>query len=360
MNQRERFLNTMRFKPVDRVPLWMPWVWNETYRNWHDEGLPEDMDLEQLYGCDRYYETGIYFGFSPVFNETLVAEDDKTRTYVNFEGITMREFKANSELSMPEFLEFPVKTRDDFYKIKYLLRLNEKTRFPSDWEQKCAMWKDRKIPLRMWGDRQSGFFGPMRNLMGLINLSYAFYDDPVLIEEMMDNRLELMISIIDRSLKDTDIDFFVFWEDMAYKNGPLLSPEMFKKYMVPRYRTVTDHLRSKGVDIIFVDSDGDITKLIPLWLEAGINGIWPFEVQCGMDVVKIRKEYGNDLCMAGGIDKRALAYGKNEIDAELKRISPLLSKGGYIPWPDHSMPPDIPLKNFMYFMDRLEILVDNA
>ena len=372
MNQRERFLNTMRFKSVDRVPLWIPWFWPETLERWYSEGLPAltnsgyksgmptDINLEELFGCDTYIDVGTYYGFCPSFEETLLEEDEKTRTYINFEGIKMREMKENRFTSMPQFLEFPVKNREDYRKLKHRLQLNEALRFPKDWESRCKLWKNRKIPLRMWGDREAGFFGPLRNLMGVENLCMAFYDEPELIEEMMEDRADLIISILDKILKGTDFDFFVFWEDMAYKNGPLLSPELFKKFMVPKYKKVTDFLRSKGVDIILVDSDGDITKLIPLWLEAGVNGMWPFEVQCGMDVVKLRKQYGNDLLMVGGIDKRVISQGKKEIDEEIEKIFPILSKGGFIPWPDHSIPPNASLDNFLYFMNRLEKAINNA
>ena len=167
----------------------------------------------------------------------------------------------------------------------------------------------------MWADREGGFFGPLRNLFGLENLLYNFYDDPAFIEEVMDDRMNLIIQIVGRILQDIKFDFFVYWEDMCYKNGPLLSPAMFKKFMVPRYKKINDFLRNKGIDIIMVDSDGDVTELIPLWLEAGLNGIFPFEVQCGMDVNKVRKEH-KDLIIAGGIDKSVLPKTKKEIDKD--------------------------------------------
>jgi uroporphyrinogen decarboxylase len=191
-----------------------------------------------------------------------------------------------------------------------------------------------------------------------VNLSYLFYDDIAFIEEVMDAKVEAMIRIIDRIWDDVQFDYFVFWEDMCYKNGPLVSPELFDKYMVPRYKKVTDFLRKKGCDIIIVDSDGDVTKLVPLWLKAGVNGILPFEVQAGMDVNYFRAEYGNDLIIMGGIDKRALITGPKDIDAEIKRIAPMVEKGGYIPWLDHSVPPDVSFDNFLYYMDKLEKLVD--
>jgi uroporphyrinogen decarboxylase len=208
----------------------------------------------------------------------------------------------------------------------------------------------------MWADREGGFFGPLRNLFGIEGLSFMFYDDISLIEEILDAKVECMIRIIDRIMEDTDFDYFVFWEDMCYKTGPLLSPEMFKQYLVPRYRKVTDHLRSKGIDIIFVDSDGDVTKLVPLWIEGGVNGILPFEVQCGMDVNAFRKEYGKDLLLIGGIDKRVLVTGGKDIDDELRRVAPLVEEGGYIPWLDHSVPPNVSYDNFLYYMDQLEKL----
>ena len=367
MNERERFLNTCRFKQVDKVPFWPPLaVWDSTWKRWKDEGLTSSganlagehsdsvLDLFDYLGCDRFDEIGIYYGFCPAFEHKVIKENDDNIIYRNHEGIIMKEKKRGRETSMPQFIEFPIKSRQDYDAVKHRLALNFESRFPEDWDNKCKIWNYRKVPLRMWADREGGFFGPLRNLFGLENLIYTFYDDPDFIEEIMDDKADLMIQILDRILKDIQFDFFVFWEDMACKNGPLLSPEMFKKFMVPRYKRVTEFLRSKGIDIIVVDSDGDITKLVPLWLEAGVNGILPFEVQCGMDVVKFRQEYGKDLIMIGGIDKRVLAKTRKDIDDEISRIAPIIDKGGYIPWLDHSVPPDVPFDNFMYYMHKLE------
>ena len=127
--------------------------------------------------------------------------------------------------------------------------------------------------------------------------------------------------------------------------------------MLPRYRRVVNFLRGRGVEFISLDSDGDVSKLIPIWLEAGINILYPFEVQAGMDVLKVRKEYGRDLRLWGGIDKRALAAGPKAIDAELARIAPLVADGGYIPTPDHSLPPDVSFANYCYYMQKLPTIL---
>ena len=370
MNEQERFLNTMRFKSVDRVPMWQPLsVWSATWKRWRTEGLTDfgvDLvgehsdDATRLWdylGCDRQDEIGIYYGFCPGFEYKFIEEDDQYITYRNHEGIIMQERKEDNDSSMPHWLDFPIKTREDYQANKFRLTLNFEERFPKNWDQKCKIWNHRRIPLRMWADREGGFYGPQRNLFGTVNLSMLYYDDPAFIQEVIEDRAELMVQILERILKDIKFDYFVFWEDMCFKNGPLVSPEMFKQFMVPSYRKVTDCLRRHGIDIIFVDSDGDMSSLVPLWLEAGLNGILPFEVQCGMDVNHFRAEYGKDLLMIGGVDKRALIHGKDAIDKELQRIAPCVEKGGYIPWLDHGVPPDISYDNFLYYMNQLERLV---
>ena len=371
MNERERFLNVMRFKPADRVPLWQPLsVWDATWKRWKTEGYTSEFGVQlagehsddaprlwDFLGCDRQDEVGIYYGFCPAFEYEVISEDDRLLTYRNHEGIIMQELKEGRETSMPHWLEFPIKTRADYEANKFRLTLNFEERFPKNWNDKCKLWNQRKIPLRMWADREGGFYGPQRNLFGTENLSLLYYEDPDFIREVIEERAELMVQILERILKDVQFDYFVFWEDMCYKHGPLVSPKIFKEFMVPSYRKVTDCLRSHGIDIIFVDSDGDMSLLVPLWLDAGVNGILPFEVQCGMDVNYFRKEYGKDLLMIGGVDKRAVIRGKKSIDEELRRIAPCVEKGGYIPWLDHGVPPDVSFDNFLYYMDQLEKLV---
>ena len=357
MNHRERFLNTMHFSSVDR-PVFHPipiGVWNETILRWKGEGLPDDVTQSNcalFFNSDPRIDTGIYFGMCPSFEKVILEEDDDTVTYRNFEGIMMREFKYNAELSMPQFLDFPVKDQRDFTAILSRLQVNESERFPGDWMRRCKDWEDRQVPLSVNADREGGFYGPLRNLMGLEGLSMTYYDDPSLIDRMIENRVELMIGILDKILKDTTIDWFIFWEDMCYNHASLLSPALFKKYMVPAYRKVTNFLRKKGVDTIFVDSDGKIDDLIPLWLEGGVNGIYPMEVQSGSDVVAYRKKYGKDLLMMGGVDKKALVRGKADILSEIRRVMPIVEQGGYIPGIDHSVPPDVSLDSFTRSEER--------
>lgn len=163
-----------------------------------------------------------------------------------------------------------------------------------------------------------------------------------------------IIETIKKAVEEIKFDFAHFWEDMACNAGPLVSPKIFKEFMMPHYKNVTEFLRKHGIDIITVDSDGNIEKLIPLWLESGVNGFLPLEVAAGMDAVALRKEYGKDVILIGNIDKGALARGKEPIRQEvMSKVPYLLSQGGYFPVIDHGVPPDVSFENYTYYLRLL-------
>jgi len=361
MTHRERFRRICRYQAVDRAPYWTTGGWTQTMRRWHAEGFPEGANLAKYFGAEETHGIGIYYGPWPMFEVEVLRVDGPKQLMRNHEGIIMEVYVEDSDRAMPHWREFPVKTRDDYRKIlRPRLTGPVEDRFPADWADRCRRWRDRTDPLCLFGDRWSGFFGPLRNMMGLENLIYAFYDDPALVEEMMDDICDNVIAISTKILDDTDIDYWAFWEDMGMKTGPLLSPGLFRRYMVPRYRRVCDFLRSRGVDLIFVDSDGDVRPLIPLWLDAGLAGLWPCEIAASMEPAPIKAKYGRDLLLFGGIDKRAIAAGREAIDRELAKVPPLVAAGGYVPMVDHSCPPDISWDNFRYYMEKLKEAIQIA
>lgn len=354
MNARERYHAVMHFMKPDR-PFISGWgMWPETAARWRNEGW-DGRPIEEIFPRDTVLGVSVSAGPWPPFEKEILEDTPETILYVDHEGIVKREFKGNKGWSsMPQFVRFPVKSEEDFdHMVRKKLAPNIEKRFPKDWEKKVREWKKRTSPLMYFPDRWGGFFGPLRNLLGIKNLCRAFYNQPEFVEKMMDQRVDVLLSILKKLLDDVEIDIFGFWEDMAYKNGPLLSPEMFKEFMLPRYKIVCDYLRSRGVDLIGVDSDGDVRTLIPLWLKAGLNAVWPMEVQASMDVVALRKEYGRKLGMFGGIDKRTLAKGKEPIEAEIDRVWPVVGTGGYIPHTDHSIPPDVSWDNFCHYQRYL-------
>jgi len=352
MNALERFRACMAYEPVDRAPYREFGAWPETIERWTQEGY--DPGNPPDFGTDHWDQQSGWFFPHPPFERQVIQEDDETVLHINDEGILMRERKDQPLSSMPQFVRFPVETREDFRQFWHeRMQPDLGARLGPDWKGKLSAYRQRDFPLIVIAGRWGGFFGPLRNLLGVENLCMMFYDDPAFVEEMMDADADLMIRVMDQVLDHTDVDGFGFWEDMAYKTGPLLGPALARKFMLPRYRRVVDHLRGRGVEWFALDSDGDISELIPVWIDAGINILYPFEVQCGMDVNQIRREYGRDLRLWYGIDKRALAQGRNAIDAELARVAPLVRDGGYVPGTDHSLPPDVPFANYCYYMEQL-------
>jgi uroporphyrinogen decarboxylase len=252
---------------------------------------------------------------------------------------------------MPQYLERPVKDRASWESYKKRLDPYTPQRWPANWDAYVARCNQRDYALGLYA---GSFFGFLREWMGLEKLLLTFYDDPALIEDMMDHMLYLTTECARRVLEHIKPDFAMIWEDMAYKNGPMISPAMFRKFIMPRYRRLTDLLRSHGVDIIIIDTDGNVNQLIPLWIESGANATWPLEVAAGNDAVELRKKYGKDFILMGNIDKRVLAEGKDEIQKEIKAKVPfLLERGGYFPSPDHMVPPDVPWENYCYYIDLL-------
>ncbi len=350
MNARERYRAVTHFEKPDR-PFLTGWgIWPETAARWRNEGW-DGRPLEEIFPRDPVLGIPVSAGPWPPFRKRTIEETAEIILYVDHEGIVKREFKGDlGWSSMPQFVRFPVETERDFDRLaRTKLSPNLGKRLPKDWNTKIKEWRNRAVPIMYFMDRWGGFFGPLRNLVGVKRLCRAFYEEPDFLEKMMDQRVELILAILERVLADVDIDAFGFWEDMAYKNGPLLSPRMFEEFMVPRYRIVCDYLRERDVDLICVDSDGDVNSLIPLWLKAGLNAIWPLEVQASMDVRWLREAYGKRLVMFGGIDKRALAKGKTAIEAEVDRVWPVVGTGGYIPHTDHSIPPDVSWENFGHY-----------
>ena len=156
----------------------------------------------------------------------------------------------------------------------------------------------------------------------------GFYDDPYWIHEMMDYYADFIITLSTPMLKEVTPDCVHFFEDMAYRNGSLISPEFFRSFMMEPYRRVIDHFRKYNVPFLIVDCDGKVDELIPLFIELGINGMYPFESQAGMDILEVRKTYGKHFVIWGGIDKRALARTKKDIEKELyRKLPPMLEIG---------------------------------
>ena len=362
MNHRERFIATMHYQPRDRAPLYDFNYWEETIPEWHKQGLPTTVtnaNAREHFGLDcslgggapPYWGAGWNCDLCPGFEGKILTDNGDEYTQLDGDGVIVR--KQHGKVSIPMHIGHTLVDRESWQK-HYLPRLdpNLPARQPKDWEAHVTAWGNpqRNHPVFLWG---GSLFGRLRDWMGMENIALVVYDDPAWFEEMIEARLNLTLSSLEK-LFATGARFEAcgLWEDMAYNAGPLLAPEHFKRYLVPGYRRISELCRRNGCDVIWVDCDGKIDDLMPLWLDAGINCMFPLEIGTwGADAVKYRKQYGKDLLIMGGFDKHILARTQKEIAAEIHRLAPLVEEGGFIPFADHRVPPDVPLANYIFYCE---------
>ena len=355
LGNRERMIRTCLNQDIDRQPFWFMFgPWPETIERWRTEGLDSD-DWMVPFNFDVGFERlPVNLSFLPYFDWVVLEEDDERRIIRNEFGITYIEKKGHS--SIPMYTDYPVKTASDWEDIKHT-RLNphDPGRFPMDWHHIIAGMKERDAAVQI-GTYPFGLFGTARDLMGVEELLVNFYEEPELIHDIMDYLTDFWLAIYEKVLKDVQIDHIHIWEDMSGKNGPLISPSMFREFMLPNYRKIVSFAKEKNIPVVSVDTDGNMDIMMPLLEESGINLVLPFEVQAGCDILEIREQFPN-ICLHGGIDKRMLAMSYKEIDEEIERVAKMFTGSGYIPALDHLIHPQISFDNFMYFISRLKNLI---
>jgi len=352
LDGRERFTAIMSFRRPDRFPLY-EWLgyWKDTLDRWYGEGLPAGMTVEDYFDFDRIDSLPIDFGPIPRFVPKTLEEDARYRVAVNEMGITTRALKTST--SMPTFLSFPVKNAESLVKVRERFNPLDLRRYPLTWSPELIdYYRTTDRPVRM---RYPGFFWQARDLMGLPYLLTAFYREPRALHGFFDFWADFLIETSKEALGAVKPDYVDFAEDMSYKNGPHISPRLFAEFIQPGYRKVAAFLRSIGVQVIAVDTDGDPTLLLPLLIDAGVNCLIPLEVAAGMDAEKLRETYGRSLLLIGGVDKRALAHSREAIQAEVARRFKTAREGGYIPCVDHNVSADISFENFSYYVEQRKL-----
>ncbi len=359
MNNKERIIRTVLGKEIDRVPfiLYLG-PWDETIERWKKEGFDEKTDIVSELGYDSGFQViqGLNLGFEPAFSKEIISETETSYISRNSFGAIQEILKSNE--TIPKYLDYPVKTMEDWVKIKEE-RLNPDVpgRFPMTWKEDVKKYNNSDCIIQL-GDFPFGLFGTLRELMGVENLLFAFYDEPELIRDMMNTFTDFWLAIYEKVVADVKVDCVHIWEDMSGKQGPLISPDMIREFMLPNYKKIKAFCEKHHIPILMLDTDGNCEKMIPVFLEGGINLVMPFEVAAGSDVVEYHKKYLK-LAMLGGIDKQEIAKGKEAIDKELERIAPLLSETRFLPALDHLIHPEISWEDFCYYSRQLKKLINH-
>jgi len=328
MTARERFLNTLNFKPVDRAPMveWAAW-WNETIDRWENEGLPKGLSFDDSLD---------YFGLD---NMTCMVA-------AGVSGSTPKAAYHGAPL---------VSNEEDYERIHSTLFSDEVIRNIITHANSLKERHDRgEIIIRLWLD---GFFWFPRRLFGIEGHLFAFYDHPELMHRMNSELADFNLRVIDALFPILKPDMIGFAEDMSYNNGPMLSCEQFREFLKPYYQKVIPHIKSFGVKVM-TDSDGDIHTMIPWLQDAGIEGVYPLERQAGVDLQVIREQYP-DFLMLGGYDKMVMPLGEEAMRAEFERLLPVIRSGGYIPSVDHQTPPGVSLENYRTYIKLFEEYTGN-
>jgi uroporphyrinogen decarboxylase len=262
-------------------------------------------------------------------------------------------WRLRRQTSMTEYVSYLVSDRESWEGVR--------ERYVSVFDARDRYWSAGVMGLRYvpMGLTVGSFFGELRALLGFERLCTLLYDDPEFVKDMLGFLTEEMLRRMDGT-DHLEFDFAKFWEDMAYQEGSFISPAMWTEFLRPCYARVVDALHSRGIDVVMVDCDGDVTGLIPLWLDVGVNCPYPMEARYH-DLLVLKKQYGQDLLMCGGVNKFALMGDRKWIEREVfGKVRYLIRQGGYIPMVDHAVPPEVSLENYRYFRRLMAVVADEV
>lgn len=348
---RDEYLDHMTFQSNERplfTEIFGPLIGLK--EEWEQQGATED---ELSFKAFRYRTADIHGvqvsnGFFGGPAEEVIEETPRIRTTRDGMGRIMKLTKGTSTLPLP--ISYPVESMEDWLRIKPHFEFTEE-RLPGGWLHKARSAREAGQVIRA---AMPGGYDLPRQLMGEENLSYALYDEPEMIQDILDTVADTQIKLWERVSDQIQIDVLFVHEDMAGNSGPMMGPEHVKNLLVPYYRRVWEVLKSRGARIFDQDSDGDMRVLIPAFLEAGINCMHPMEPGANMDIVCIRESYGDKLAFYGGLDKHVLRRSKADILKELERkIPPMLKTGGCVLALDHRIPNGTPLENYRYYIQTV-------
>ena len=343
------------YQGVDKLPNGIAVMAGGLY--WPTQSFPLDKDVRAHFKMDdTQYVVDVNLHFCPKFEINVLYEDDKKFEYIDIDGV--RRVFLKKEATIPTSLEWPIKDKRSWEKLKHE-RLNLKNltdRFPDNWDKLVQLYKTRDYPLSI-GGYPHGFFGTPAHLIGYENLFIWYCLEPKLIHDILRTFTNIWLAVFEEVISKVEIDHWHIWEDISYGKGSMISIDMVKEFLCPYIKEIADFVKAKGVKIILLDTDGNCNDLITPFIEAGVTGMYPFETHSGMDIVEVRKKYP-DLQMLGGIPKSEIAKGKKRIDEILMPVEEVLKTGGYIPFCDHFIPPEVDFENFTYYRNRLNDLID--
>lgn len=376
---RECISAMLHYEDFDRVPVMHFGFWDETLEKWVKEGhlTQEEVQKATSYGSNQAdgneYELAIarklgfddnifvYTGqkgnwydmplYPPFEEKTIECFPDGSLAQLDTDGVIV--LKKEGIKSIPSEIDHTVKNRESWEKY-YLPRLRW-TPERLDMDAIRELIEQNEMRQRHLAVYCGSIFGKLRNYWGLVELSYLQADDPKLLGECVDAIGQLCFDVTKHILKTgVKVDFAHFWEDICYNKGPLINPEVFRKYAGKHYRRIADECTKYGIDIVSVDCDGYIEDLVPIWLDNGVNTMFPIEYGAWeYDFATMRRKFGKELRGLGNINKNVLSMSKKAVDNEIERAKRLVALGGFVPCFDHRIAPDAKWDLVKYYCEKM-------
>jgi uroporphyrinogen decarboxylase len=373
MTPRERFIATLTYGKPDRIPFVPGYGRRSTRERWYREGLPEGVDpVTQVVKVlnlpidpqVQAVDPGIVFTMMPEFEEkvierrpappdappgargSIVVQDWKGNICEIGDEFSPSDLRGAPDFVTRSWIKCPVESRADWDDMKRRYHIDQPGRFPDDFKQRCRQLRERTYVSGMiW----SGPFWQLREWLGFENLCMLLLDDPDFARDMVAFWQEYVAQMLTRTFEQYVPDYIMVNEDMAYKEKPMIGPDMSREFLLPCWRRWTELARQAGVPVVAVDSDGYIESLVPVWVDAGFNGTSPLEVAAANDLPALSRRYGKTFSWQGGVDKRKMAEGGQAIRKEMARLQPVVEAGGFIPSCDHGVPSDVSWPDFVEY-----------
>ena len=376
---RERLLKIIRHQKPERMPHAYGGPRQSTFEAWRKQGLSEEQvqNWHSFVGAEDALEIGMFYqGPIPPFEEKVIEERDNKRVWTDCMGATRIDAinQPTAGFATRSYLRYPVEARSDWEAMKFRYDPHSPERMvptpaaeklykslnPDGYRQYHAgtCWRDivdacnrAQVPVG------AGCYGPywaVRDWCGFLGLSLMLKEQPDLVHDMMEHWTWFIMELFDEPLRRIKVDVFCLSEDMAFKTQAMMSPADMRTFMLPRYRRLYRFFRERGVECVTMDSDGYNGQILDVFHPDALDGISPLEIAAGNDPESYLKKYPR-IFLQGGIDKRELRFSRERVRAEVvRRYRTARSYGGYIPTVDHGVPPDIPLRNFLYMVELIQ------
>lgn len=346
----ERISNILARKPVDRIGLFEHF-WGDTQKKWAAEGhIEEGEPLDEHFGFDMCTCGAFNMAADIYFKNEVIEEDEDTILEKDGNGAFLRRHKKHN--ATPEHVDFSVKDRAGWEEmIKPLLTPSpERINFECYREGKQrAKEKERFF---CWAG--TNVFERMHPVCGHEYMLMGMAIDPDWVKDMVDTYAELTINLMEILFeKEGKPNGIWFYEDMGFKNRPFMSPDMYREIIQPGHKKTIDYCHSLGLPVI-MHSCGFVEPLVPGMVEAGIDCLQVIEIKAGMDLLRLKKNFGDKISFCGGMDARNLvANDLDAIKAELEEKIPAVKENyGYILHSDHSIPDTCNYETYRYFVDK--------